>query len=274
MGIHSFLKAERGDPDWQFTPEQYFDKEFQMVDANSIELKSKTTDLMVLRQTPTDRKLLAKHLVIKVKTGAELDLFILNEADSKLQQIFLYDIHIEEGGKLNLGLFAKDGKLNKHILQIYLDNDASIAASGLMTNHVGGDTEIITKIIHKNPNTVSNQLFLSLAGDKSQTVFQAMVGLENGGEGSEANISSVNLVTGAGGRCFSKPEIYSDCMMTTSNLTSNVESLSLEKIYYLQTRGFSQQEAKNIITESFKNQVISLVPYINLKEEIQQMYTD
>ena len=94
MTIHSFLKAERGDPDWQFTPDQHFGKEFKMVDASSIELKANTSDLMVLRQTPTDKKLLAKHLNIKIREEAKLDLFIINEADSKLQQIFLYDIYL------------------------------------------------------------------------------------------------------------------------------------------------------------------------------------
>jgi hypothetical protein len=29
MGIQSFLKAQKGDPDWVFTPEQYFNKEFK-----------------------------------------------------------------------------------------------------------------------------------------------------------------------------------------------------------------------------------------------------
>ena len=274
MTIHSFLKAERGDPDWQFTPDQHFGKEFKMVDASSIELKANTSDLMVLRQTPTDKKLLAKHLNIKIREEAKLDLFIINEADSKLQQIFLYDIYVHKDGILNLGLFVKDGKLNKHILQIYLEEGASFAAYGVMSNGVGGDTEIITKTIHRNLETMSNQLFLGLAEGKSQTVFQGMVGLEEGSEGSEANVSSINLVTEAGGRCFAKPEIYSDCMDTTTNLTSNVETLDAEKIYYLQSRGVSAGQASAVITDSFKNQVFNLIPYNDLKQEIQQMYAD
>lgn len=274
MGIHSFLKAERGDPDWQFTPDQHFGKEFQMVDASSIELKSKTNDLMVLRQNPTDKKLLAKHLSIRVKEHAELDLYIINEADSKLQQIFLYDIYVHEGGKINLGLFAKDGKLNKHILQIFLEDNASIATFGLLSNQVKGDTEVVTKIIHKNPETVSNQLFLGIAGEGSQTVFQGMVSIEEGSDGSEANVSSVNLLTDFTARCFSKPEIYNNCASTLSNLNSSTETLNPEKVYYLQTRGLNQKKAKTVITTSFKNQVFNLIPYANLKEEITQMYAD
>jgi len=274
MAIHSFLKAERGDPDWQFTPEHYFEKEFQMIDASNIELKSGTKELMVLRQTPNDKKLLAKHIKVDVREDSHLDLFILNEADAKLQQIFLYDIRIHEGASIALGLFANGGKLNKHIIQVYPEEGSLFTAYGLMSNDMGGDTEIITKTMHRNRGTVSNQLFLGIAGEKSQTVFQGMVGFDDNGEGSEASVSSINLITGQTGRCFSKPEIYSDCVGTTSNLNSNVETLDPEKIYYLQTRGFSEKQARSIIVDSFKNQVINLIPYNELKEEIHQMYAD
>jgi len=38
MAIHSFLKAEKGDPDWQYSPEKYIGKEFKLIDANTVEL--------------------------------------------------------------------------------------------------------------------------------------------------------------------------------------------------------------------------------------------
>jgi Fe-S cluster assembly scaffold protein SufB len=274
MAIHSFLKAERGDPDWQFTPERYLGKEFQMIDASTVELKSKRKDLMVLRQSPTDKKLLAKNLKVTVKEKAELDLIILNEADNKSQQIFLYDIRVCQGSVINLGIFAKDGKLNKHIIQVYLEDEAQFNVYGLLLNDVGGDTEIITKIVHQNQETTSNQLFLSLAGENSQTVFQGMVVLQPGSEGSESNITSSSLVMGQNGKCFTKPEIYNDCEHTISNSSSSSNTLSAEKIYYLQTRGLSPEKAREVVVNSFKNQAINLVQYKDLKEEILQMYAD
>jgi len=272
MAIHSFLKAERGDPDWQFTPDQYFGKEFQMIDASIIELKENIKDLMVLRQTPTDKKLLAKHLKIQVKENAELDLVIINEADSKLQQIFLYDVHLHKNSTINFGIFAKDGKLNKHIIQVSFEDNSAFNGYGLLSNTVGGDTEIITKIIHQNYNTTSNQLFLGMAGENSQTVYQGMVVLEEGSDGSDANITSTNMITGTNGRCFSKPEIYLNCDNTSSSCGSITDRLDREKIYYLQSRGFSEKDARTLITSSFKNLVLNLIQHEDLKQEITQMY--
>ena len=90
MAIHSFLKAERGDPDWQFSPEDYFGKEFKIIDASTVELDEGVSDRVVLRQNPTEKELLAKHLKVIVQKGSMLEMTILNDVDPNLQQVFLY----------------------------------------------------------------------------------------------------------------------------------------------------------------------------------------
>ena len=148
MAIHSFLKAEKGDPDWQFSPEHYFGKEFKIVDASTVEIIEDVRDSMVLRQNPTDKNLLAKHIKIEARKNSHLDLMVINEADDKLQQVFMYDVHLKQDSTINFGIFVKGGKFNKHIIQVSLDEGANFSAYGLMVNDCGGDTEIITKIDH------------------------------------------------------------------------------------------------------------------------------
>ena len=55
MAIHSFLKAEKGDPDWLFSPDEYFGKPFKLLDANTVELKDGKEDSIVLRLNPTEK---------------------------------------------------------------------------------------------------------------------------------------------------------------------------------------------------------------------------
>ena len=274
MAIHSFLKAEKGDPDWQFTPEQYFGKEFKLIDASTVELGEKQTNMMVLRQNPTERKLLAKHLKIDIKADAKLDLVILKVADSKLQQIFLYDIHLEVGAGINLGIFSKNGKFNKHIFQVYLEEGAEFNTYGLMSNSVNGDTEIITKVIHKHPNSASNQFIVGIADKNSQTVFQGMTVLDVDSQGSEANIECINLITGENGRCHSKPDVYSDCNNTRSSHGCVTEYISEDKIYYLQTKGLSYKAARTAIIDSVRNRVLDIIPFEDVREEARQLFSE
>jgi Fe-S cluster assembly scaffold protein SufB len=272
MAIHSFLKAEKGDPDWQYSPEKYFGKEFKVIDASTVELAEGHTNTMVLRQNPTEKELLAKHIRIQVKPEGRLDLIIINEADTKLQQVFLYDVHVAEGAGINFGIFVKNGKFNKHIIQVYLEEGAEFNSYGLMMNTVGGDTEIITKIIHQHEDTSSNQLILGVAGTNSQTVFQGMTVLGEGAEGSEAHIESNNFVIGEKGRCRSRPDIYTDCENVISSLGSTTDHLNLDKLYYLQSRGLSMVSATKTVLNSFQDQAIDIVPYDDIREEITDLF--
>lgn len=274
MAIHSFLKAEKGDPDWQFSPENYFGKEFKLIDASTIELAEKQSNLMVLRQTPTEKDLLAKHIKIEVKDESKLDLIILNEANNKLQQIFLYDIHVHQGAGINLGIFAKNGKFNKHIFQVYLEAGAEFNNYGLMFNDCGGDTEIITKVVHQHEDSHSTQFVLGMSGKDSQTVYQAMTVLDEGADGSEANIESDNIIMEEGGRCYSKPDIYADCNNVRSSHGCTTQFLDEDKIYYLQTKGMEFDKAKEVIIKSFQNRVFDVIPYEDIKEEVKQLFSN
>lgn len=271
MGIQSFLKVQKGDPDWAFTPEQYFDKEFKVIDANLIELAQEKSDTIVLRQTPSERELLAKHLRIDIREGAVLDLAIINEATDKLQQVFIYDIRIREGGHINMGLFVTGGQLNKHIIQLTLDDGANFNAYGHVINTVGGDCEIITKILHNGSYSVSNQFFTGEAGKNSQTVFHSMVSVDKDARYTHVGVENVNLITGAGGHCHSIPEIYNhtDTAKVTSGTATDL--IDRESTYYLQTRGMTQASAEAMLISSHRNQVLNIIQNAEIKEEIEQL---
>jgi Fe-S cluster assembly protein SufD len=274
MAIHSFLKAEKGDPDWQFTPESYFEKEFKIIDASMVEMETGQNDRVVLRQNPTEKELLAKHLKITLQKDSTLDLIILNELDENLQQVFLYDVHLKPGANLSLGMFVKDGMLNKHIIQVFQEEGSVFAGYGLISNTVNGDTEIVTKIIHQGGESLGNQLFLGLSGKGSQTVFQSAVVVEGDADLCQVAVENSNLIAGEGGRCYSKPEIYLNSEYSTSTQGAETKTISLEKIGYLQSKGISEDTAKTMIISSFRNQVINLINQETIREEVREMYAD
>lgn len=271
MGIQSFLKATKGDPDWAFTPEQYFDKEFKIIDANLIELGQGKTDTIVLRQTPTEREMVAKHIRIDIRENATLDLAIINEAGDKLEQVVIYDIRVREGAHLNMGLFVKGGKLNKHIIQLSLDDAANFNTYGHAINTVGGDCEIIIKIEHAGPYSVSNQFFTTEAGTNSQTVYQAMVNIGKDAEYSQVGVENINLITGKGGRCHSIPEIYNHTDSSRVNSGVSTDVLDRDRVYYLQTRGITQAAAEAFLITTHRNQVLGIIQNNEIKDEIDQI---
>jgi Fe-S cluster assembly protein SufD len=273
MAIHSVLRADPSDPDWQFTPDIYFDKEFKVIDANLIEMSENESDVVVLRQDPTERELLAKHLSITLQRNSDLDLIIINNADDHLQQIFLYDIHLKPGAILNMGVFVKDGKLNKHIFQVFLEDRAMFSLYGLVSNQTGGDSEVVVKVVHGGAYSSSFQTFLGMAGDHSQTVFQGAVMTNTAAEGSHISLCSSNLIVGPGGKCCAKPETYINSEYCNSEQGSDTSTISLEKVGYLQSKGITEAQARKMIITGFQNQVFDLIDDENIQSEVRNMYS-
>jgi len=271
MGIQSFLKAQKGDPDWAFTPDQYFDKEFKIIDASLIELAKEQSDQVVLRQNPNEKELLAKHLRIDVREAAILDLTIINEAANKLQQVFIYDIRLREAACVNMGLFIKGGKLNKHIIQLTLDDAATFNICGHAINNIGGDCEIITKLDHQGRYSVSNQFFTCEAGENSQTVFQSMVNISKSAKYSQIGIENSNLITGIDGRCQSVPEIRNSSDSAKIDSGTSTDMLEPEKTYYLQTRGLSLAKAEELLINKHRSKSLSIIQNNEIREEIEQL---
>jgi Fe-S cluster assembly protein SufD len=274
MGIQSFLKAKKGDPDWAFTPEQFFDKEFKVIDAKLIELAHDKSDKIVLRQNPTEKELLAKHIQIDVRENATMDLTVINDAADKLQQVVIYDVRLREGSLLNMGMFIKGGRLNKHIIQVTLDQGSNFNAYGYIANWVGGDCEIITKLTHDGENSISNQYIIAEAGEGSQTVFQNMSNILQGADNSELSIENLNILNGRGARCHGLPEIFndSDSSKVSSGVTTDI--IDNDQIYYLQTRGIGYDRAEELLLSGYRKQVINLMPDSGVREEIYQLFNN
>lgn len=272
MGIQSFLQANKGDPDWLYSPDEYFGKQFKLSEANMVELKEGRKDSVVLRHNPTEKGLIAKHLKIDLRDNSSLDLTILNETTAKLQQVCLYDIHIREGSVLNLGVFVKGGKLNKHIFQIEIDDGGSLSNFGYMNNNDSGDTEIIFKIFQKGAESLCTQLIAGEAGPNSQTVYQSMVHVDEGAELAEVGIENVNIITGSNGKCYSKPEINSDNESAKIRYGSQTAFIDDSMLLYLNSRGLTDTVARNVILEGFKNTVFDLIPQEELQLEVRQMF--
>ncbi|NBP58060.1 hypothetical protein EBU71_16300 [bacterium] len=268
MTINNFVKAYKGDPDWIYTPKKYIGKQFKLLDANTIELEADQKQSLVLRQTPTESALLAKHIKLHLKENSDLDLVITNESTKINQQITIYDVVVESGSCLNLGMFIKNGKLNKHILQIYLNESSELNLYGCMINNTGGDTEIITKVAQPNPNSQSNQYVLGLSGNMGQTVYQSICVLDSEAFESEAHIESENLVIDNNSSCYSKPEIISRGYDHKTSYGTNINLIDPSVIYYLETRGFDLAEARKYIIDGFYRQVLCCVTNTSIQEEI------
>jgi Fe-S cluster assembly protein SufD len=272
MAIESFLKVDERDPDWTYSPNHYFGKQFKVIDANCLMIKEGTDDSVVLRLNPTESDLLCKHLQIIGKESSNLNLFILCEGDSTTQQVFLYHIEAQPDSNLNIGVFIKNGKLNKHIFECSAGENSSISIFGIAENTEGGSSEIISKIHHEGPNVETNQIVNCVSGKESRTVFQGHVRIVEDMINSYTQINNASIITDESGQAFSIPQLAIDCGKVEANHSCSIGEFDEEQLWYLRTRGIEVQRAKEILLESHRGLILNLIEFEDLKDEVKEFF--
>ncbi len=135
--------------------------------------------------------------------------------------------------------------------------DCRIAAGALI--HGRQHSDITTEIDHAAPHTTSAQLFKNVLDDRSRAVTQGRVVVRPDAQKINADQSNKNLLLSPGARADSKPElrIFADDVKCSHGATMG--DLDQEAIFYLQSRGIPEDEARKLLIHAFTEEVLDQI---------------
>jgi Fe-S cluster assembly protein SufD len=113
----------------------------------------------------------------------------------------------------------------------------------LVDNHV--------RVDHVAPGCTSDQYFRGVAGGSGKAVFNTAVRVHEGADGTEARQSNANILLSVRAEVDAKPEfeIYADDVIASHGAT--VGQLDEEAVFYLRSRGLSEEEARQLLISAF-----------------------
>lgn len=125
---------------------------------------------------------------------------------------------------------------------------------------------IHTEQIHTAPHSFSDLTLLSIAQDNASLIFSGLIKIEKNAQKSHAYQKNQNLILSKNAFVSSIPtlEILADDVFCTHGSVSG--PISKEQLYYLQTRGLNQSQAKKLIIFGFKNQAYDKLHTLGIKE--------
>ena len=125
--------------------------------------------------------------------------------------------------------------------------------------------ETLTKVKHETKNTKSVQVIRTVLDENSRGSFQGKIRVEEGADGTLAEMSGKSLLLSDQARVNAKPEleILADDVKCSHGVT--VGTLSKEQLFYLQSRGIPEHEARKLLINSFSNTIISNISNILIK---------
>lgn len=143
-----------------------------------------------------------------------------------------------------------------------------VALHGLMALGDGqfGDTHSI--IDHAKPMGTSRQVQKCVLDGSARGVFNGKILVRKGAAATNSAQQSRNLLLSEKAKIDTKPqlEIFADDVRCAHGAT--VGQLDPDEVFYLQSRGLSRTEARNLLTYAFAAEVIDHVPVASLRDTL------
>ncbi len=177
---------------------------------------------------------------------------------------------LTQGSQYRSHLLQWGGKLVRNDVMAVLDGaDAECTINGLV--HVDGQRLIDhhTVIDHAQPNCPSHELFKHIVDGDGQAVFNGKIFVRQDAQKTDAKQTNQTLLLSPNGRVLTKPqlEIFADDVKCTHGAT--VGQLEEEALFYLRSRGISQEQAQSLLTFAFANDIIHRIQLLPLRSALE-----
>jgi Fe-S cluster assembly protein SufD len=163
---------------------------------------------------------------------------------------------------INLG-----GKLSRHNLEILQTGEQTQTTLNGLTMISGkqlADTHSAIALNH--PHGTSKQLHKCIIGDRAHAVFNGKVFVPKPAQLTDARQLNRNLLLSSKARVDTKPqlEITADNVKCAHGAT--VSQLEDDEIFYLQSRGIDENDARKLLINAFAAEIINEIPIPSLRE--------
>ncbi|OHA48123.1 MAG: hypothetical protein A2806_00595 [Candidatus Terrybacteria bacterium RIFCSPHIGHO2_01_FULL_48_17] len=130
---------------------------------------------------------------------------------------------------------------------------AGVELSGTFIAKKNDSLPISISIHHEAPETKSRIFVRGIAQDRSVVSFRANARLKKGARKADAAINAKALLLSQNARCELQPDLEIDEQEVRATHTTFVGPLDEEEIFYLQSRGVSEEKAKELLIKGFLN---------------------
>ncbi|MGA8258810.1 MAG: Fe-S cluster assembly protein SufD [Arenicellales bacterium] len=189
--------------------------------------------------------------------NAHIEHYKLQQESTRAYHIGSWLIEQQAGSVVGAHNVALGGAIARTDIRVRLQGaNASCDLNGV---YVPGGRQHIdnhTRVDHLVADTASKEFYKGVLDGRSRAVFHGRVIVHPDAQRSDAHQQNKNLLLSRDAEVDTKPqlEIYADDVACSHGAT--VGQLDDEALYYLRTRGVSEQTARSLLTFAFANDVI------------------
>ena len=204
--------------------------------------------------------------------GAKTSIVRVQDRQLNHSQTTRFSAVLNRDSELNYCGFDLGGRLIRN--DVHVDIVGGGACAKFDGLYLAGEDQHIdnhTRVDHRVGPAVSMQEYRGILTGASQCVWNGKAIVHTGADGTDAQQQNHNLLLSEKSEIDAKPEleIYADDVKCSHGTT--VGQLDEKAVFYLRSRGLSEQFAKQILTRAFAGSIVNKSPIPEIHQSIAEM---
>jgi Fe-S cluster assembly protein SufD len=156
---------------------------------------------------------------------------------------------------------AFGGKLVKTRMECVLSGRGAEAyLDGVYYCRAGQHMDIRTVQRHQSPRATSRAYYKGAVAGGGRTIFQGLIEVGTGASGTDAYLTNRNLILGEAARSDSIPTLKIGNNDVKCSHGSTTGKLSADELFYLESRGFSAVDAREMLVVGYFEDLLATAP--------------
>jgi len=209
---------------------------------------------------------------MSVGRNARLDYYDLEESSEKTLRLSSLYLRQEAGSSVIVdGITLYNGITRNEYFCRFAGEHAALHLYGMGIEDRARHLDTYSRIEHAVGDCSTDELFKYVVDDEAVGAFAGLIMVDQGADGTEAYQSNRNIVGSDRARMFSKPqlEIYDDDVKCSHGTATG--QLDDMQVFYMRTRGLSEDMAKLLLKQAFMADVIEKVQLPGLNDRLHML---
>lgn len=214
----------------------------------------------------------AESLYVRVGRGAEVRVAGVEDLSGRVYHFARRRAVVESDGKLYWTLGWLGGRLVMSHVETVLDGPgAEVEDVQVFFTDGRQHFDLTSNLLHQKPHTRGEVNVKGALKGKSKSVFWGLIRIAPGAQGANAFQAERSLILEDGPRSNAIPSLEIEANDVRCTHAAATSQLDEEQIFYLKSRGLTEDEAKKTIVEGFFEPTLEKIPLKSVRERMREL---
>lgn len=235
--------------------------------------KNAHVKLMFCDHTLAVHSYIANYLTeVYLKEDAVADIYGIQNQHNGTAYLNGLFVRQERNSQLITNTISLHGGITRNHLHVELQGEhANASLYGLTLTDKDQHSDFFTSIEHAQPACHSNQIFKNILDDNSTGAFTGRIHVMPGAKKTEAYQRNNSVLMTKAAKMNTKPQLVIDNDDVKCSHGATIGQVNEEALFYLQTRGINEKEARLMLMFAFAHEVLSTIRVEQLRQSIDRL---